>query len=264
MPNKIVSTRHFAWCLLALSVLAASARADQEAGNRAYVRASEWGAFYAKSVPAAAYGTEGYTQIFRVVAAGPDKLLQRYAWYSPEVFLEGFLGTNDVYVAQLGPWARGHEARADHLAIAFFKNGKALKKYSALDIAGTPAKVSASVSHYQVFGQRIGFRRPFGNQLVFDIDDASGTRLTFDAETGRRLAAGEEQLMSQLDAARTAFAQLRFQWYERNQALRTDAGQHLITESDLREFSPGSFPSLPAGYRYRPGGVWDAVLLGKD
>ncbi len=34
--------------------------------------------------------------------------------------------------------------------------------------------------------------------------------------------------MGQLDAAQTAFRQLRFQWYERNQALRTDAGQHPI------------------------------------
>ena len=245
-------------------MLATSARADEEGGNRAYVRASEWGAFYGKSVPATTYGTEGYTQVFRVVADGPDEPLHRYTWYSPEVFLEGFLGTNDVYVAQLGPWARGHEARADHLAIAFFKNGKPLKTYSTLDIAGTPANVSASVSHYEVFGKRLGFRRPFGNQLVFDIEDGSGRRLTFDAETGRRLAAGEEQVMGQLDAARTAFQQLRYQWFERNQSLRSDAGQHPITESELRELSSGSFPSLPEGYRYRPGGVWDPVVLAKD
>jgi len=56
----------------------------------------------------------------------------------------------------------------------------------------------------------------------------SRSRLTFDAETGRRLAAGEEQLMSQLDTAQTAFRQLRFQWHEGNQALRTDAGQRPI------------------------------------
>jgi hypothetical protein len=70
--------------------------------------------------------------------------------------------------------------------------------------------------------------------------------------------------MGQLDAARTAFQQLRYQWYERNQSLRTDAGQHPITESALRELSSGSFPSLPEGYRYRPGGVWDPAVLGKD
>jgi hypothetical protein len=250
--------------LLALIVLATSARADEEGGNRAYVRASEWGAFYAKSVPATTYGTEGYTQVYRVAAAGPDEPLHRYTWYSPEVFLEGFPGTNDVYVVQLGPWARGHEARADHLAIAFFKNGKPLKSYSTLDIAGTPASVSASVSHYQVFGKRLGFRRPFGNQLVFDIEDHSGVRLTFDAETGRRLAAGEEQRMGQLGAARTTFQQLRYQWYERNQTLRKDAGQHPITESELRELPFVALPSLPEGYRYRPGGVWDSVVLGKD
>ena len=264
MRVAVVTIRLFIGLLLALGVPATDARADDEAGNRAYVRASEWGSFYAKSVPAAPYGTKGYTQIFRVTAEGSDELLQRYAWYSPELFLEGFLGTNDVYVAQLGPSARGQGARADHLAIAFFKNGKPLTAYSTLDIAGTPARVSASESHYQVFGKRLGFRRPFGNQLVFDIEDLSGSRLTFDAETGRRLAAGEEQLMGQLDAARTAFQQLRWQWYERNQALRTDAGQHPITESELRELSSGSVPGLPAGYRYRAGGVWDAAVLEKD
>ena len=249
---------------MAPGVRFSGARADDEAGNRAYVQASEWGAFYAKSVPAAAYGNGGYTQIFRVVATGPDEPLHRYSWYSPEVFLEGFLGTNDVFVAQLGPWTRGREARADHLAIAFFKNGKPLKAYSTLDIAGKPANVSASESHYQVFGERLGFRRPFGNQLVFDIEDLSGSRLTFDAETGRRLAAGEEQLMGQIDAARTAFQQLRWQWYERSQSLRADAGQHPITETELRDLSSGSFPSLPVGYRYQPGAVWDPVVLAKD
>lgn len=95
---------------LVLCTVAPGARADDEAANRAYVRASEWGSFYAKSVPSAAYGTEGRTQVYRVVAEGPDELLHRYEWYAPELFLEGFLGTNDVYVAQLGPSPRGHEA----------------------------------------------------------------------------------------------------------------------------------------------------------
>jgi hypothetical protein len=259
----ILATRGFDWCLLALCAVAACARADDEAGNRAYVQASEWGAFYAKSVPAEVYGTKGYTQIFRVVATGSDEPLHRYSWYSPEVFLEGFLGTNDVYVAQLGPSSRGREASADHLAIAFFKNGSLLKAYSTLDIAGKPANVAASESHYQVFGERLGFRRPFGNQLVFDVDDLRGSRLTFDAETGRRLAPGEEQLMGQLDAARTAFQQLRWQWYELKRSRHTDAGQHPITEAELRELSSDSFPSLPSGYEYRPGGVWDPVVLAK-
>lgn len=261
VPRK---TRSRAVTLAAVFTLAAGARADQEAGNRAYVRASEWGAFYAKSVPAAAYGIEGYTQVFRVAESGPDEPLHRYAWYSPDVFLEGFLGTNDVYVVQFGPWARGHEAGADHLAVAFFKNGTLLKRYSTLDIAGAPGRVAASESHYQVFRKRLGFRRPFGNQLVFDAEDTAGARLTFDAETGRLLAAGEEEVLRQLDAARTAFGQLRWQWYQHHQSRRPGADRHVITESELRAVSQDAFPSLPAGYRYRPGAVWDPVVLTKE
>lgn len=249
---------------LALCAVAPGARADQEAANRAYVRASEWGSFYAKSVPSAAYGTEGHTQIYRVVADGPDELVHRYAWYAPELFLEGFPATSDVYVAQLGPWPRGHEASAEHLAIAFFKNGKRLKSYSTLEIVSAPSKVSASVSHYQIFGKRLGFRRPFGNQLVFDIEDAKGATLSFDAETGLRLSAREEEVMRQLDAARTAFQQLRWQWYEQQRSSRVDADKHPISEDELRALSSASFPDLPDGYRYRTGAVWDPVSFEKD
>ncbi len=63
--------------------------------------------------------------------------------------------------AQFGPWHRGHDADADHLAIAFYRGGKLIRSYSTLEIAGGEEaadggtsrykNVFATVSHYTVF-----------------------------------------------------------------------------------------------------------------
>ena len=69
--------------------------------------------------------------------------------------------------------------------------------------------------------------------------------------------------MGQLDGARTAFQRLRWQWYEQNQPRRADAAKHVITDSELRAVSMAEFPSLPYGYRYVPGAVFDPIVLAK-
>ena len=62
---------------------------------------------------------------------------------------------------RIGPWHRGERPQRDHLAVAFYKNGRLLKSYSTLDIIETSdlddtgqfrdESVSVSVSHYSVF-----------------------------------------------------------------------------------------------------------------
>jgi hypothetical protein len=107
------------------------AHADQEAGNRTYVTASEYGQFYAKSIPNGRYGLKGVTKVYQV-GEKADTLIQTYPWYSPRIFLEGFTGMQTVYVVQLGPWHRGRKASYEHHAIALYKNDTLLKKYSTL------------------------------------------------------------------------------------------------------------------------------------
>ena len=59
--------------------------ADREAGNRVYVTASEYGQFYAKSVPSESYGLKGTTKVYQVMEE-EDVLIQTYDWYSPRIF----------------------------------------------------------------------------------------------------------------------------------------------------------------------------------
>jgi hypothetical protein len=233
-------------------------RADQEAGNHTYVTASEYGQFYAKSIPYGSYGLKGVTKVYQVDEK-EDSLIQTYPWYSPRIFLEGFTGTQTVYVVQLGPWHRGHKASHEHHAIAFYKNDTLLKKYSTLDIVGSAENVSLSVSHYTVFAKILGFRRPFGNQLVFDVEGHNGELLSFDTETGALLTNEEEDVKKRLYEARVRIGQIKWRWYEKNKGKMVDINEFVITEEILRQFAPTDFPDLPLGHRYLPGTMWKPI-----
>ena len=153
--------------LIALAAFACAgpALADQESGNVAHVVAGPYGRCYAKSVPTHIYDPDGeprqqgHTTLYRVGDAR-DIVERRIDWFSQKLFLRCGLA-NDTLVVRVGPLHRGHDPHADHLAIAFYKGGTSLKRYSTLDIAGGEkakdggfskyANVSASVSHYTVF-----------------------------------------------------------------------------------------------------------------
>ncbi len=91
-----------------------------------------------------------------------------------------------IAVVSMGPWARGHQASADALALAFHFDGKTVREYSTLDIAGRPDNVSASVSHYTVIEEVLGFRWVRGNEYVFEVRTTDGRMLAFDAVTGEQ------------------------------------------------------------------------------
>lgn len=245
-----------AWLMLA----AGAARADDEASNQPYVRSSQWGQFYAKSVPKERYGLRGTTTVYKV-EEGQDTPLYVYDWYSPELYVEGFPGMNTVYVVQMGPWARGHQATPEHLALALYKNDALVKAYSTLDIAGTPENVEASVSHYQVFGERVGFRRPWGNQLFFDIERPDGELLTFHADTGELLTQERQDLLESIAKAQMAIGQLKWQWYQANKTRVKNADKQVLDAETLSAMAPSQFPVLPAGYRYVPDSVWTPVRI---
>lgn len=170
---------------LALAVPPALLRADEEAGNVPHVFADRWNRCYARSVPVSSYGSEGTTQVF-LVDAGGDRLVDTYRWYSSQLHLECFTPVpqgSAVAVVQLGPWARGSQASAGHLAIAFYAGGSLLRRYSTLDIAGTPNRVSRSVSHYGVFRTIDGFVTE-GQTSVFRVVTVDGRQLTFEPGSG--------------------------------------------------------------------------------
>ena len=164
--------------------------ADDEAGNTAHVAASEYGQCYAKSIPAESYGNAGRTLIYRVTE-GADELVHEYGWFSQQIYLacnaSDSKSPTGVAAVSMGPWARGHEASEDVLALAFHFDGKTVRKYSTLQIAVKPENVSQSVSHYTVIDEVLGFRWVRSNEYVFEVRTTDGRTLTFDAVTGERV-----------------------------------------------------------------------------
>jgi hypothetical protein len=178
----------FVATLLIVTTVASSARADQEASNRPVVVASTYGNCYAKSVPSSDYGNDGQTRVY-AVEAGADRLVATYDWFANtlrlECNVEGTSGAVGTSVVAFGPWPRGHEASKETLALAFYWNGKLLRRYSTLDIAGRPNNVSSSVSHYSVIDEIIGYQWTSGNRYAFAVRTTDGRLLKFDAGTGK-------------------------------------------------------------------------------
>ena len=177
-------------CVLVLmAALSVPASADEEASNVPHVAVGPFGRCYAKSVPAQQYGSAGITKVY-IVEAGEDRLVDTYDWYSSTLHLQCLTrvagGRNAVAVVQFGPWARGRQASREQLAIAFHAEGRLLRSYSTLDIAGSPDNVAASVSHYRVFGEIEGFVTE-GAVSVFRAATVDGRRITFDPGTGAQL-----------------------------------------------------------------------------
>jgi hypothetical protein len=193
--------------LIALAGLVFSdpASADQEASNYPHVVASPSGRCYAKSVPRHLYDPQdeprqqGRTDIYQVADA-EDVLVGHYDWFSQVLFVRCQPGREAV-VVRVGPWQRGHDPRADHLAIAFYQGGRLIRSYSTLEVAGDQRaeegafskyrNVSASVSHYNVFAlwpewakitENVG--ATFTDDWVIKATTVDGRALVFDGATG--------------------------------------------------------------------------------
>jgi hypothetical protein len=190
---------------LAVSAFTGAGLADDEASNVAHVVAAPYGRCYAKSVPNHIYDPadgprqQGRTMVYRVGDA-EDVLVQTFDWFSQRLFVR--CGpVDDIVVVRLGPWHRGHGPHVDHLAIAFYRGGNLLKRYSTLDISGDEKaqsggpsiykNVSASVSHYTVFDSgpemvKITTARGavFEDSWVIRAKTVDGRLLTFDMATG--------------------------------------------------------------------------------
>ena len=175
---------------IALTAVAVAVRADSEAPNTAHVAASEYGRCYVKSVPDDWHGQKGTTRVYQVGAA-EDTLLHTFDWFSQRIHIECFVsppsGPVQTAVVRFGPWARGHQANDRQLALAFYFGGELKRRYSTLDIAGTPDNVSRSVSHYTVIEAVDGFRwLGSANRYEFVVRTSDGRTLRFDPSTGEQ------------------------------------------------------------------------------
>jgi hypothetical protein len=204
-PWRLPGLSHALLFALAGLVFGSPALADQEASNVAHIAAGPYGRCYAKSVPAHIYDPDGeprqqgHTTLYRV-GDGEDVVEHRFDWFSQKLFLR--CGpANDTLLVRLGPWHRGHDPSSDHLAIAFYKGGTLLRRYSTLDIAGGEkakdggiskyANVSASVSHYTVFERQPEMVRVTSNvgpvftvSWIIKAATVGGRELVFDMVSG--------------------------------------------------------------------------------
>ena len=173
--------------------LSFACRADSEASNVPHVAASDYGRCYAKSIPEEWHGQKGTTRVYRV-GADADTLAHTFDWFSQRIHIECNVsppsGPVGIAVVRFGPWARGHQANDEQLALSFYFEGKLARRYSTLDIAGAPDNVSRSVSHYTVIGKVEGFRwLGTSNRYAFVIQTIDGRTLHFHPATGEIITA---------------------------------------------------------------------------
>jgi hypothetical protein len=153
---------------------------DSEAPNQPIVKSSEHGRYYAKSVPDEHYGQKGKTQVFSV-GKDSDTLICEYDWYAREIYMGG---AGDATLVRFGPWHRGHEPKDTDLAIGFYRDGKMVREYTTPELVKLGSGISQSVSHYQVFHRRLGFRWLKENDYAFEVEGVNKQTFIFDTNTG--------------------------------------------------------------------------------
>lgn len=170
-----------------------------------HVVAGKGGSCYVKSTPIydakskKNYQTQGRTIVYKV-GKYEDILVHSYDWFSRNVYVacgnvvEGSYG---IGVVRSGPLNDGNKPDREHLALAFYFDGKLVKSYSTLDIAGDSKNVRASLSHYEVFKQDIelvwngswknfeeGSGAYYSEKPVMKALTVDGRELIFDLATG--------------------------------------------------------------------------------
>ena len=177
------------------------AKGDTESENWIFVEAATTdgttsrGGYYAKCIPAELSGTNGVTKIYRV-GRNEDTLEFTYDWYSARVSISG--ASEKVSVVRFGSWNNGDRANSNDLALAFYYDGRLLKSYSTLDIAGQPDNVTRSVSHYEWCQEVGGYGWIVSASsrwmtYGFTLKTIDGRTLCFDVKTGTLVRDGKPE-----------------------------------------------------------------------
>jgi hypothetical protein len=137
--------------------------------------------------------SEPYGVMYRLQRNGALKEIYRIkGWYSWKVYVS----EKGQYLVQRGPWNRGQRPEKDHLAVAFYKDGKLLKRYSTAELVKDHSKVRSSVSHYEWEAEG-SIENPSGDRIAsltagfsydytksFSLHTIDGWTYSFDVETG--------------------------------------------------------------------------------
>ena len=167
--------------------------ADQPEFPYAYVASSPGGRFYFRMVPTVEGSvdrSDGFGIAYRVGNDESDEILWRTeGWYSFEVFLS-FDGR---CLVAMGPWNGGSRPSNDHLALAFYRDGKLLREYSTADLVEDGSKVTTSASHYTWLARDAwvppsdpdpNHEPRFVRPVIFELTTVDGIVYRFDATSG--------------------------------------------------------------------------------
>lgn len=134
---------------------------------------------------------DAYGVAYRLTRDGTLKELYRTkGWYSFKVHVSA----DGKYLVQLESRPRGHAPSKDHVAVAFYKDGKLTKRYSTVELVKDPAKVRSTVSYYEWLAadmsedqaevQVRGLQPSLDYFNVFALHTLDGWTYRFDVTTG--------------------------------------------------------------------------------
>jgi hypothetical protein len=185
--KKIIST---AFVILLIN-LPYYALADTETPSYPHVAADEYGRCYARSIPRPEWATDedtrqaGVTKFYIVSnKVDHDLAVHTYDWFAQKTYV--MCGHPDNIIVRMGPWARGQDASDDDLAFAFYNNGKLVKRYSTLDIAGDKENVMRSLSHYWIIKED-PVAKWDGKKWIFSIKTFGDEIISFNPSTGEKI-----------------------------------------------------------------------------
>jgi len=156
-------------------------KADDEQSTFPYISVSTSGKYYFKMIPGQNdyYNHDTGTGAMCTLSRdGKETVLWTVTgWYS----FRTYPSYDGECLVRLGNWPRGKGPSKDHLAVAFYKKGLLLKRYSTIDLIKDMSKVYPSVSHYEYLCGRSGFD---GFNYLFSLITIDKIQYQFDVRTG--------------------------------------------------------------------------------
>jgi len=172
---------------------ALNALADKPAPTRSFKQYSANKAFFMEFTPSKSFGEEGRGVAKRAATGEP---LWEVRWYARRVIL-----TNDgVHLIRPGTLASDWHRFSD-LAVAFYKNGKELKRYSIGELIKDRTKIKRTASHY--FWQDGYVPEISPDQRLYPLCLLDGSIYIFEVATGRMVH--NQELTQKIKRARDLY-----------------------------------------------------------
>jgi hypothetical protein len=185
MKNRGIE-RKIRYSILLLTAAWTVTAADRPAPQREYTIRSLNGKYEFTMNPGGSAGdTQPFGTAFNVTLDDEAGSLQSEqaalwrveGWYSPQTFI-----SNDGHsLVRMGPWAS--KPLSEELAIAFYSDGREVRRYVVADLIEDESTVRRSVSHYTWLAADADFPR-IVDDGQFQLRTIEGQLVTFDLLTG--------------------------------------------------------------------------------